>query len=160
MWQNLIDRFKKFSRDERDFWCGGLGAMCWYDNFLKLLLGIYLKIFSCQLTASLAKPLAFRRPAGHNLIIEWDLFYPLPTTWHQPEVTLRPPTTAKAPMTTTMKEIEAVESWTKPNEVWEPHGGWTNDVIDKINEDNQKSSRRVDNVSSRVWFEKYSKSPI
>lgn len=92
----------------------------------------------------MVKPLGYRRPTGQNLILEWDLFYPLPTTWHQPEVTLRPPTTTT---TTTEQSVQPVESWTSPNEVWQPPGGWTNDVIAKINEDNQKAWRRVENVN-------------
>lgn len=92
----------------------------------------------------MVKPLGYRRPTGQNLIIEWDLFYPLPSTWHQPEMTLRPPPT---PPVTTEQSIQPVESATPPNEVWQPNGGWTNDVIAKINEDNQKASRRVGNVN-------------
>lgn len=97
------------------------------------------------------KPLGFRRPTGQNLILEWDLFYPLITTWHQPEVTLRPPTTTT---TTTEQTVKPVESWTSPNEVWQPDGGWTNDVIAKINEDNQKASRRVENVNKKDFLNK------
>lgn len=119
-----------------------------------------LKTFFYQLTASLVKPLAFRRPTGHNLIIEWDLFYPLITTWKQPEVTLKPRTTT----TTTELPIETVESWTAPKEVWQPSGGWTSDVIEQINTQNKNaaaaavmgSRRRVDNNVSE--FSNFSKS--
>jgi hypothetical protein len=81
------------------------------------------------------------------LIIEWDLFYPLITTWKQPEVTLKPRTTRT---TTTDLPIETVDSWIAPKEVWHPEGGWTNDVIQQINTQNKNvaamgSRRRVDN---------------
>jgi hypothetical protein len=101
-----------------------------------------------QLTASIVKPLGFKKPTGHNLIIEWDLFYPLITTWKQPEVTLKPRTTTR---TTTELPVETVESWTAPKEIWQPEGGWTSDVIEQINTQNKNSAaavgsrRRVDN---------------
>lgn len=89
------------------------------------------------------------------MIIEWDLFYPLITTWKQPEVTLKPRTTR----TTTELPVETVESWTAPKEVWQPENGWTNDVIKQINTQNNKNaatmegSRRVDeNVSECEIF--------
>lgn len=75
------------------------------------------------------------------MIIEWDLFYPLPTTWHQPEVTIRPRTT-KAITTTTPLAILPVESMTPPMEIWQPNSGWTNDVIQEINENNLEASKR------------------
>ncbi|KAG5672415.1 hypothetical protein PVAND_002546 [Polypedilum vanderplanki] len=96
------------------------------------------------LTASLVKPLAFRRPTGHNLIIEWDIFYPLPSSWRVPK---KPkPKPPPPPPTTTELPIEPVESWTSPKEVWQPDGGWTNDVIAQINADNQKNA-----ADRRIW---------
>jgi len=38
--------------------------------------------------------------------------------------------------------VEPVESWTQPKEVWQPEGGWTNDVIQEINEQNKDVAGR------------------
>lgn len=45
----------------------------------------------------------------------------------------------KQPPPVTELPIEPVESWTAPNEVWQPDGGWTNDVIQEINAENKNS---------------------
>lgn len=78
------------------------------------------------------------------MIIEWDIFYPLPSSWKVPKKPAPPP-----PKVVTELPILPVESWTPPKEVWQPDGGWTNDVIQQINDDNKKlsASRRVDYVS-------------
>jgi hypothetical protein len=98
-----------------------------------------------QLTGSLVKPLAFKKPTGHNLIIEWDIFYPLPSSWKKPKKPAppKPPTTTEIP-------VEPVESWTQPKEVWQPDGGWSNNVIQQINAENQKAiaSKRIDSVGT------------
>lgn len=63
---------------------------------------------------------------------------------------MRPPTTQA---TTTELPIEIVESWKAPEEVFQPEGGWTNDVIQQINQDNEKltASRRIVNVE--IFFQ-------
>lgn len=79
----------------------------------------------------MVKPLAFPRPGGHNLIIEWDIFYPLPSTWHLP----KKPTPVPSPTTTT----EAIEVWDPHDHdsgaIWMPGSGWTSDVIEKLKDE-------------------------
>lgn len=87
------------------------------------------------------KTLVFPRPSGHNLIIEWDIFYPLPATWHI-DKKKKPP----APPTTTPKE-EIIETWDEhkhPGEIWVPPSGWSPDtnVINSLSD-----------VKRRIWSE-------
>lgn len=81
------------------------------------------------LTASLVKPLAFPRPGGHNLALEWDIFYPLPSSWYRPT---KPTKAAPAPPETSTLAPEIEESWDShadhPGEVWMPSGGWSSDT--------------------------------
>jgi hypothetical protein len=95
------------------------------------------------------KPLAFKKPTGHTLLIEWDIFYPLPSSWKIPKKPAPP-----VPATTTEIPVLPVESWTPPHEVWQPDGGWSNDVIQQINSDNQKASasKRIDKVEITNLF--------
>ena len=105
----------------------------------------------------MAKPLAYSRPRGQNLIIEWDIFFPLPSTWRQPQVQTKPPkpkkTTTKIPF---HEEIHEVESWTPPGEVWKPESGWKNDIFAEINKDPHKASRRIDEVNKLLQNFKFS----
>lgn len=99
-----------------------------------------IQIFHYQLTASLVKPLAFPRPGGHNLILEWDIFYPLPDTWRKPKKPTPPP-----PPTTT----EVIETWDPHSghsgEIWMPDGGWDSDVIKTLSSGDEKPAEK------RTW---------
>jgi hypothetical protein len=76
-------------------------------------------------------------------IIEWEIFYPLPSSWKVPK---KPTPAPKIIPATSELPILPVESHTPPHEVWQPSGGWTNDVIQQINDDNLKSS-----AHRRIW---------
>lgn len=107
-----------------------------FQNFFAL-------IFSAdQLTASLVKPLAFPRPGGHNLILEWDIFYPLPDSWRKPKRPTPPP----PPPTTT----EVIETWDPHSgghsgEIWMPDGGWDSDVIKTLSSGDEEPAEK------RLW---------
>lgn len=76
----------------------------------------------------MVKPLAFPSPGGHNLLIEWDIFYPLPSSWRVP----KPP----PPPTTTTEKIEIWDPHDHDSgTIWMPGSGWTSDVIDKLKDE-------------------------
>jgi hypothetical protein len=91
------------------------------------------------------KPLAFPRPGGHNLVLEWDIFYPLPSSWYKPTKPTKP--VPKPEPTTAAPEV--VESWNHhgdhPGEIWMPSGGWSSDsdVIKTLSEADDGGKRRV-----------------
>lgn len=101
-----------------------------------------MKLKSPQLTASLVKPLAFPRPTGHNLILEWDIFYPLPSSWHVPK-----PPPPPTPPTTTTEAIEVFDPHDHDHDphdhdhdhdsgtIWMPDSGWTSDVVAKLKDE-------------------------
>lgn len=102
--------------------------------------------FTRQLTGSLSKPLAFPRPGGHNLIIEWDIFYPLPSSWYKPKKPAPPPPPPPPPTTV---PPELIESWDHhgphSGEIWVPPGGWTSDVLGQLK---GQDNRRIWRVSA------------
>ena len=73
-------------------------------------------------------------------ILEWDIFYPLPSSWRVP--TKAPKPKPKPPPPVPELPVEPVESDTPPKEVWQPEGGWTNDVIQQINDENKEAASR------------------
>ncbi|CAH1728848.1 unnamed protein product [Chironomus riparius] len=79
------------------------------------------------------------RPGSNVLILEWDIFYPLPSSWRLPK---KPEKIFPPPIIEPEIPIEPVESWSPPKEVWQPEGGWTNDVIQEINEQNKNIAGR------------------
>lgn len=149
----MIDLSTKFCHVARGFCCGVPEATCWWVEssykFKFLKVEINKKVFSfTQLTASLVKPLVFPRPAGHNLILEWDIFYPLPSSWYKPT---KPTKAAPKPPESTTSAPETVESWdphsSHPGEIWMPSGGgWSpdSDVIKTLSEgDDAKANRKI-----------------
>lgn len=171
MWHNMIDLFTKFCHDENDFFCGDRAAMCWWGERKKETNEVSHELpirkiqlsHSCascarvsiffspsQLTASIVKTLAYIRPAGQNFVIEWDIFYPLPATWHteKPKKPAPPP----PPPTTAAPELEHIETFEHHDlhsgEIWVPPSGWSGDtdVIKSISDD----KRRVWSESN-VW---------
>lgn len=77
------------------------------------------------------------------------MFFPLPSSWKVPKKPTKP-----TPKTTTELPVEIVESWTPPKEVWQPDGGWTNDVIQQINDENAKNANdRIDRVKKLIKIE-------
>lgn len=114
-------------------------------NLGTLIFQKLMQLISPQLTASLVKPLAFPRPTGHNLILEWDIFYPLPSSWRVPKPPPPPP-----PPTTTTEAIEVFDPHDHDHDphdhdhdphdhdsgpIWMPDSGWTSDVVEKLNDD-------------------------
>ncbi|CRL05604.1 CLUMA_CG018668, isoform A [Clunio marinus] len=95
------------------------------------------------LTSSLAKPLAFEKPTGHNYIMEWDIFFPLPTSWRVP--TKKPKTTTPPPTEETT--LEVTHSWDphsdSTGEIWMPSSGWApgTDVIKAISHGKEADKR-------------------
>jgi hypothetical protein len=93
--------------------------------------------------------LAFPRPGGHNLVLEWDIFYPLPSSWYKPT---KPTKAVPKPPDTTTPTPEVIESWDPhadlhsdhPGEIWMPSGGWSPDsnVIKTLSEVDDKAERR------------------
>lgn len=106
------------------------------------------------MTGSLVKPLAFTRPTGHNLILEWDIFYPLPVSWRKPEKPAPKPKPTELPNVEEINSSEFHDSHHahhpyEPKEVWTPSGGWSseNDVIKSLSEsDDNSADRRNGNV--------------
>lgn len=106
-----------------------------------------------QLTASLVKPLAFPKPGGHNLALEWEIFYPLPSSWYKPTK----PTKAPPKPEPTTPAPEVIESWNSHSdhsgEIWVPSGGWSSDsdVIKTLSDTDDGGRRRTwsgtDNVN-------------
>ena len=84
------------------------------------------------------KPLVFPRPTGHNLIVELDIFYPLPDTWRKP--VKKPPPPPPPPPEHHHHHEEIIESWqghdNHPGEIWMPPAGWNDpsNVIPNIND--------------------------
>jgi hypothetical protein len=117
-----------------------------------------------QLTASLVKPLAFPRPGGHNLALEWDIFYPLPSSWYKPTK----PTKAPPKPESTTPIPEEIESWdphgdphsdphddphsNHPGEIWVPSSGWSSDtdVIKTLSEAEENDKRRISSRTNNV----------
>lgn len=74
------------------------------------------------------------------MILEWDIFYPLPSSWRKP----KKPTPAPVPVETTTPEVE--EHWDPhldphaghPGEIWMPSGGWDSDVIKTLSDGDDK----------------------
>ena len=136
-----------------DFQCQILDV----KNNLKTLL-------SKQLTASLVKPLAFPRPGGHNLALEWDIFYPLPSSWYKPT---KPTKSAPKPQIPPAPEI--IEYFDPhgnqhgdphsghAGEIWIPSGGWSpdSDVIKTLSEAEAKGKRRVWSAEVNVNYYKF-----
>lgn len=118
--------------------------------------------FNLQLTGSLVKPLAFPRPGGHNLILEWDIFYPLPSSWRLPKKPTPPP--PPPPETTTPEIIESWDPHSDPHadlhsdhsgEIWMPSGGWDSDtdVIKTLSEtDDKQADKRNWNMPRVTQF--------
>lgn len=91
------------------------------------------------------KTLAFVTPGGHNLIIEWDIFYPLPTTWHiEKQHPPAPPpekdTDTSPPPTTEMTDDSFEDHNHHSGEIWVPPSGWSpdTDVIKSISDDKRR----------------------
>lgn len=90
----------------------------------------------------MVKALVFTRPGGHNLILEWDIFYPLPDSWRKPQKPT-PPTPKSIEMTPPTPEI-IIDDFDHhhhddhhldhPGEIWVPPGGWDSDVIKTLSE--------------------------
>lgn len=80
------------------------------------------------------------------MILEWDIFYPLPSTWRKPSQ----PTPAPVPEETTTPEV--IETWDPHSdhsgEIWMPSGGWSSDVIKTLSEsdDNNQADKRKWNM--------------
>lgn len=132
MWRNLIDLSRRSCRVASDSWYGDLAPMCWWVEG-KLKESVWWQSFA-QLTASLVKPLAFPRPGGHNLILEWDIFYPLPDSWRVPKKPTKAPppppeTTTKAPE---VSDDHDHSDHDHSGEIWMPSSGWVSDVIEKL----------------------------
>jgi hypothetical protein len=112
-----------------------------------------------QLTASLVKTLAFVRPGGHALVCEWDIFYPLPNTWHiekkkKPPVPPPPTSPSPLPEKEEVEEETNIESWDEhkhPGEIWVPSGGWSSDsdVIKSISDEKRRVWSEL-NVSEEI----------
>jgi hypothetical protein len=95
------------------------------------------------------KPLAFPRPSGHTLALEWDIFYPLPSSWYKPT---KPTKAAQKPEPITPAP-EIIETWNPhgdphsvhPGEIWIPSGGWSSDsdVIKSLSEADTKGEKRI-----------------
>lgn len=66
----------------------------------------------------------------------------MPSSWRVPK---KPEKKPPPPKVVTEIPVEPVESWTSPKEVWQPEGGWTNDVIQEINDQNKNVAGR------RIW---------
>lgn len=104
--------------------------------------------FFVQLTGSLVKPIVSPKPAGINTIYEWDIYYPLPTSWHKPTKKpvvavmgmLPPPFVPAHPEhpeiildhPPTGHEFDAYAK-DHPGEIFVPPGGFNGDVISNIN---------------------------
>lgn len=113
---------------------------------------------SCsQLTGSLVKPLAFPRPGGHNLILEWDIFYPLPDSWRIPKkpIPLPPP---PPPETTTPEIVDYHDhdhdhgDHDPHGDIWMPDSGWApdTDVLKNINGDDSADRRYWKGLKVRI----------
>lgn len=134
--------------------------MFWWVGFYFYVSVVEFVFLSLQLTASLVKPLAFPRPGGHNLAIEWDIFYPLPSSWYKPTKPTKP-----APKIEILKPApEIIESWNPPGdhsdhsgEIWVPSGGWSpdSDVIKTLSEAETEGERRVWSAENNVNVYKY-----
>lgn len=100
----------------------------------------------------MVKPLAFPKPGGHNLILEWDIFYPLPDSWRKPKLPTPKPPPPPPPTTT-----EEIIVWDDPHadhhdhsdhhsdhseEAWMPEGGWQTDDVLKNLADEKEAERR------------------
>lgn len=87
------------------------------------------------------------------MILEWDLFYPLPTTWRLPKKPT--PSTTPPPETTTPEIVDYHDhhdDHSHRDDVWMPNAGWADgtDVLQNI-EDENSADRRYWN-SLRVGF--------
>lgn len=125
----------------------------------------------------MVKTLAYIRPAGQNVIvsilvmmsclvdscnklmffakIEWDIFYPLPATWHTEKPKKPPP---PPPPTTKAPEPEIIESFDHHDhhsgEIWVPPSGWSpdTDVIKSISDGKRRvwSESNVSGVKAKL----------
>lgn len=83
------------------------------------------------------------------MVLEWDIFYPLPSTWYKPTT----PTKAAPKPEPVAPAPEIIESWDAhgdphsdhPGEVWVPSGGWSSDsdVIKTLSEAETEGKRRT-----------------
>jgi hypothetical protein len=82
------------------------------------------------------------------LVLEWDIFYPLPSSWYKPtkptKAAPKPPDTTAAPIIETWDPQTDAHS-NHPGEIWMPSGGWSadSDVIKTLSDAGGKAERRV-----------------
>ena len=129
----LLSRRKRFL-----LWRPGSNVLVCEKYWMISLWTFFINFSWPQLTASLVKPLVFPGPGGHNLILEWDIFYPLPSSWYLPEKTTKPPATTAAPVTDASLSFQD-----HSGEIWMPSAGWSSDtdVISAIS-DTSTNKRR------------------
>lgn len=85
------------------------------------------------------------------MILEWDIFYPLPSTWRKPKKPVPPPPPPPPPPVEPEKPLpEIIEDHHHDDshshhsgEIWIPSGGWTSDVVKTLSgyDDNSADKR-------------------